>query len=231
MRYAMARLNLLETGIFTVADGARLIRSSEQKIRGWIAGYPRRGEPILKNELQVLDGKLAFSFINLMEMRFLAFFADEGIHLNSLRYMAREAQKILKRQHPFATNTLFKTDGKRIYAEIIERSGDKKLYNLYARNFEMAPVIERTLKEEIVYDPTGAARHWRPRPDLAPNIIIHPKRAFGQPTLKESGVPVRALFGALESGETVKSVARWFDVPEQHVREAEKFCRDLALAA
>lgn len=227
----MARLDLLETGIFTVADGARLIRSSEQKIRGWIAGYPRRGTPILENELGTLDGKLAFSFTNLMEMRFLAFFAEEGIHLNSLRFMAREAQKILKRAHPFATNTLFKTDGKKIYAEIIERSSDKKLYNLYARNFEMAPVIERTLKEEVVYDPSGAARQWRPRPETAPNIIIHPKRAFGQPTLKESGVPVQALFSALESGETVKSVARWFDVPEQHVREAEKFSRDLALAA
>jgi uncharacterized protein (DUF433 family) len=227
----MAQLDLLETGIFTVADAARLIRSSEQKIRGWIAGYPRRGAPILKNELGVLDGKLAFSFINLMEMRFLAFFAAEGIHLNSLRFMAQEAQKLLRRPHPFATDTVFKTDGKKIYAQIMERSGDTKLYNLYARNFEMEPIVERTLKKEIVYDPKGVALHWRPLPDTAPNIIVHPKRAFGQPTLKDSGVPVRALLGALESGETVKSVARWFDVPEQHVREAEKFGRDLALAA
>jgi uncharacterized protein (DUF433 family) len=227
----MARLDLLETGIFTVADAARLIRSSEQKIRGWIAGYPRRGDPILQNELGMLEGKLAFSFINLMEMRFLAFFAAEGIHLNSLRFMAREARQLLRRPHPFATDTVFKTDGKKIYAQIMERSGDTKLYNLYARNFEMEPIVERILKEEIVYDPRGAALHWRPRPETAPNVIVHPKRAFGQPTLKESGVPVRALLGALESGDTVKSVARWFDVPEQHVREAEKFGRDLALAA
>lgn len=227
----MARLDLLETGIFNVGDASRLIRSSEQKIRGWIAGYPRRGAPILHNELGTFDGKLAFSFINLMEMRFLAFFAAEGIHLNSLRFMAREAQKLLRKPHPFATNTLFKTDGKKIYAQIVKRSGDTQLYNLYARNFEMEPIVERTLKEEIVYDPRGVALHWRPRPDTAPNIIVHPKRAFGQPTLKGSGVPVRALLGALESGETVQSVSRWFDVPEQHVREAEKFGRDLALAA
>ena len=229
----MARLDLLETGIFTVADAARLIRSSEQKIRGWIAGYPRRGDPILQNELGMLDGKLAFSFVNLMEMRFLAFFAAEGIHLNSLRFMAREAQKLLHKPHPFATNTIFKMDKKKkgIYAQIIEKSGDTKLYNLYARNFEMEPVVERILNQEIVYDPSGVAHHWRPRPNTAPNIIVHPKRAFGQPTLKGSGVPVRALLGALESGETVASVSRWFDVPEQHVREAEKFSRDLALAA
>ncbi len=94
----------------------------------------------------------------------------------------------------------------------------------------MAPIIERTLKKEIVYDPSGFAHHWRPRPELAPNIIIHPKHAFGQPMLKESGVPVRALIDALKSGETVRAVARWFEVPEQHVREAEKFDRDLALA-
>ncbi len=91
----MARLNLLETGIFTVAEASRLIRASEQRVRGWIAGYPRRGEPILQNELGWLEGKLAFSFTNLMEMRFLAFFAAEGIHLNSLRFMAQEARQIL----------------------------------------------------------------------------------------------------------------------------------------
>jgi uncharacterized protein (DUF433 family) len=227
----MARLNLLESGIFTVAEAARFIRSSEQKVRGWIAGYPRRGEPILQNEIGWLDGKLAFSFTNLMEIRFLAFFAAEGIHLNSLRFMALEARKILKHPHPFATNTVFKTDGKKIYAEIIERSGDQRLYNLYAKNFEMKPIIERTLREEIIYDPSGFARQWRPRPEIAPNIIIHPKRAFGQPTLKESGVPVRALIDALKSGESVRAVSKWFEVPEQHVREAEKFDRDLALAA
>lgn len=226
----MARLNLLETGIFTVAEASRLIRASEQKLRGWIAGYPRRGEPILQNELGWLEGKLAFSFTNLMEMRFLVFFAAEGIHLNSLRFMAQEARQILRHPHPFATNTLFKTDGKRIYADIIERSGDNKLYNLHAKHFEMAPIIERTLKKEIVYDPSGFARHWRPRPELAPNVIIHPKHAFGQPMLKDSGVPVRALIDALKSGETVRAVSRWFEVPEQHVREAEKFDRDLALA-
>jgi uncharacterized protein (DUF433 family) len=225
------KVNMLESGIYTVSDASRLIRTSEQKLRGWISGYPRRGEPILKNELGWLDGRLAFSFANLMEMRFLAFFATEGIHLNSLRFMVAEARKVLRHPHPFATNVVFRTDGRRVYADILQRSGETRLYNLYARNYEMGAVIERTLKAEVIYDPRGEAASWLPRPELAPNIIVHPKLAFGQPTLRGSGVPVRALLDALNAGETVSAVANWFEVPEQQVREAEAFDRDLARAA
>ncbi len=224
-------VDLLESGIFTVPEAARLIRTTEQKVRGWISGYPRRGEPILLNEIGWLDNKLAFSFTNLMEMRILAFFADRGIHLNSLRKMAREARDLMKHEHPFATNAIFKTDGKAVYAEIIKRTGDKALYNLHKKNWEMREIVERILDHEVVYDTRGAAREWFPRPNTAPHVVVHPKRSFGQPTLKDSGVPVRALVEALRAGEAVRTVARWFEVPERQVREAEEFDRDLAMAA
>ena len=159
------------------------------------------------------------------------FFADAGIHLNSLRFMAREAREILRHPHPFATDTVFKTDGKKVYADIIERSGDVRLYDLYQKAWVMRPIVEQTLKEEIVYSARGEASAWYPRPDTAPHVLVHPKRAFGRPTLSDSGVPIHALVEALDAGENVVTVSRWFEVPEQQVQEANDFYRDLARAA
>ena len=41
----MAKVDMLESGIYSVSEASRLLRTSQQKVRGWIAGYPRRGEP------------------------------------------------------------------------------------------------------------------------------------------------------------------------------------------
>src|SRR5690348_10792431 len=117
MRAAMRDLSLLDSGIFTVADARRLIRLSDMRVRRWIDGDRRtNAEAILKNELGWIGGKLAFSFVNLMEMRFLATFAKAGVSVKSIRIMAEEAKRVLRHPHPFATKTVFKTDGKKIYA-------------------------------------------------------------------------------------------------------------------
>src|SRR5262249_48850608 len=114
----MAPPNLLETGIYSVSEAAYLVGVSKQKVRGWIAGWPRRAEPILDNELGWVEGRLAFSFTNLMEIRFLAFFENAGLHIWHIRSVMSEAEKLFDHPHPFATNTVFMTDGKKIIAEI-----------------------------------------------------------------------------------------------------------------
>ena len=73
-------VNLLATGIYSVLDAARLVRASKQRVRGWVTGWPRRQlPPIIDNELPGVEDRVAFSFTNLMEIRFIAFFEDIGI--------------------------------------------------------------------------------------------------------------------------------------------------------
>jgi len=223
--------NLLESGIFTVSEGARLLEIPSQKVRGWIAGYPRtEAAPILENELGWADGRLAFSFTNLMEIRFLAFFSNQGVSVRSIRTMAEEAKKVLRHPHPFATNTVFKTDGKKIYAATVEQTGDEKLYNLYNRNYELRPIVLQSLIDGVVYDPKGAARAWYPRPKIAPNVVIQPKHSFGKPVLKDSGIPTETLAAAARH-DPPNVVAQWYEVPEARVREAIKFEQELKRAA
>jgi uncharacterized protein (DUF433 family) len=166
-----------------------------------------------------------------MELRFIALFAAAGVRLNEIRSIMDDARDSLRHPHPFATTTVFKTDGRKIVAEIGRQNGIKNIYDLRSKNYEMHPVVMKSLKNDVVYDPAGEAVSWRPRPRIAPNVIVHPKFSFGQPILKNSYVPTATLAEAVDVEGSAAVVADLFEVPLKHVREAVKFEQDLKLAA
>ncbi|HSC17365.1 MAG TPA: hypothetical protein VLC74_00475 [Rhizomicrobium sp.] len=223
---------LIDRGLYTVSDAARLLRISPQRVRGWIAGYPRtKAPPILKNDIGWLDGSLAFSFANLMEIRFIEHFAALKVRVATIREMAREAERFLKHPHPFATSTVFQTDGRKIFAETAKATGDKTLYDLRDKNWAMLDIIEQSLHREVTYDPSGDAALWLPRPEI-PSVAVYPRRSFGQPVLKDEGIPTRTIFEAFEAeGNDADSVSKWFSIPSARVQEAVQFEIQLAMAA
>src|SRR5262249_7032503 len=163
--------------------------------------------------------------------RFVEFFAHKGVQVASMRAMATEAQRLLEHPHPFATNTIFKTDGKKIFAAITDSIEDPKLYDLKAKNWAMLPIIEQSLHRDTEYDLKGDAILWRPRINVSPSVVIHPSHAFGKPVLEESGIPTRALSDAFDAEGDVDTVAEWFEIAPKYVVEAIEFEQRLAMAA
>jgi uncharacterized protein (DUF433 family) len=227
----MATPNLIATGIFSVPEAAKLVGATERKVRGWVTGYGKGEGPLIDNELGWVDGRLAFSFVNLMEIRFIAFFERAGVKLPHIRAILAEAKDLLNHPHPFATCIVFRTDGKRILAKIAKRNGIDDLYDLKSHNYEMETVVFASLKTDVEYNPEGEIRSWRPRPHTAPHVIVHPKFAFGQPVLRESRIPTRTLREAVTAESSAEAVAEQFEVPLKQVREAVKFERELKMAA
>jgi uncharacterized protein (DUF433 family) len=225
-------ITLVESGIYSVEEASRLLQTTPRKIRGWIDGYPRtKSEPVLKNDLGWLKRSLAFSFANLMEMRFIEFFAARGVRVSSIRAMAEEAQRILDHPHPFATSTIFTTDGRKIFAKVASEADDPRLYDLKEKNWAMLPVIQQSLLKDTEYNPRGDAVLWRPRVNVSPSVVIHPSRSFGQPILAEAGVPTRTVSDAWEAEGDLNRVAEWFEISAAHVLEAVEFEQRLAMAA
>lgn len=218
----MATPNLMQTGIYTASEAAALIGETERKVRGWVAGYGG-ADPIVENELGWVDGRLAFSFTNLMEVRFIKFFVDAGVHLFHIRRIMEEAKKLLNRKHPFATNVVFLTDGRKIMARIGEKHGGRSLLDLRSKNFEMPSVVFDSLRHDVEFNPDGVATSWRPRPEIAPHVVVHPKFSFGQPILLPSRIPTKALARAVEAEKSATTVADWYEIPVAHVREAVRF--------
>jgi uncharacterized protein (DUF433 family)/DNA-binding transcriptional MerR regulator len=232
VRTAAGSPDLLRTGIYTVSDAADLIGVSSQKIRAWIAGWPRTvAAPVLENDLGWVDGRVAFSFANLMELRFIAFFEGAGVKLREIRRIMDAVRAELRRPHPFATNVVFKTDGAKIVAEIAHRNGIADLYDLRSRNFEIGIVVYKSLKHGVVFDPKGDAQAWFPRRKLAPNVIIHPSLAFGRPVLRGRGIPTEAIANAAVAEGSIEAAAIIFEIPTSRAKEAVTFEQHIRRAA
>ena len=224
--------DLSKTGIYGVREAARLIGVSDQKVRAWVDGWPRVGKSaVIENDLGWVDDRWALSFANLMELRFVAFFTSAGVHLSEIRAIMNEARAEMKRPHPFATDRVFQTDGVRIVSGIASRNGISDIYDLRSRNFEMVPVVLKSLKDGVIYDLQGDARAWVPRRKLAPNVIIDARLAFGRPIIKSRGIPTEAIADAARAEGSIEAAAELFEIPRKWAQQAVDFEEHLRKAA
>lgn len=216
---------LLSSGIYSIPQAARLLGIHESRLRGWICGgHEAKGRPLIKSQIPRVGRQIAMSFVNLIEAKFIASFSSVGVSVLSMRYMAEEAERFLNHPHPFATDWLFKTDGRKIFIEAAEKAGDPCLYDLKGHNFAMHEVLARELKEDVQFSASGLANSWRPRKDVAPDVLVRPTVSFGAPAMATSGVPTEALYDAyLAEGRNIEVVARWFDVLASDVQQAVDF--------
>jgi uncharacterized protein (DUF433 family) len=228
MDSAMNR-RLLSSGVYSIPQAAKLLGISSAKVRFWITGHPKmQSAPIVQSEHKPIDHQIAISFLNLMEVRFIDAFSKYGLSVRSIRYMADEARRFLRHPHPFATDMMFRTDGRRIFIETAEKTEDPKLYDLKGKNWGIHQVLMEALKKDVLYGPSGIAQAWYPRRDIAPDVVLHPKISFGHPALIDSGIPTEALYDAYRAdGDSYKSVSRWFGIPVEKVKEAVDFECDL----
>ena len=61
-------------------------------------------------------------------------------------------------------------------------------------------------------------------------VVVDPARNMGQPTVTRSGVPTRVLARSVQTNGSVATVAHWFEVTPDEVRDAVEFERSLVAA-
>jgi uncharacterized protein (DUF433 family) len=227
----MAGADLLEAGIYTVPDAAELVEAPPALVRVWVGGHKGKQDPVIINELGRIHGKVAVSFHNLMELRFVALFHSAGVRLQTIRAIMSDVRDSLAHPHPFATEIVFRTDGRKIVAEIGLKNGVKNIYDLRSHNYEMHSVVMKSLKNDVIYDPRGDATAWRPRRKIAPNVVMHPAFSFGRPILQHSHIPTATIAAAAKAEKSAKAAAWLYEVTEKEVREAIRFETALHKAA
>jgi uncharacterized protein (DUF433 family) len=224
--------NPLARGFYTVQDAARLIRvGSSQRIYGWLRGYPNREiEPLLSRDYQPVDEREELSFLDLMEIRFVEQFREQGVKVRSLRIAAAALREEFKTTHPFAMDRLILVADKvdvlveEVFRESANKAGDTKLTSLLTKNYVMYEAIKQSLLPGVRFDTSShLAARWAPIPDIFPQIVIDPKIAYGQPS-GPTRVPTNVLFDAWQAdNENVDSVSHWYEVPTTEVMAAVQF--------
>jgi uncharacterized protein (DUF433 family) len=206
-----------------------LLDIPQQNLRGWVRGYHgTKCEPLIQSDLKPIANRIALSFVNLIEARFITAFAKHGVSVLAIRYMADEAERFLSHPHPFATDMIFRTDGRTIFMLAADATGDQALYDLRKHNFGFTQILKAEFKKDVIYGGAGLAEAWYPRKRSTPRVLVNPKIAFGQPAMEDSGIPTEAIYDAfIAEDNDYSAVARWFDIHIDRVREAINFEKKL----
>ncbi len=228
---------LIGIGLYNVSEAARLTHISTARLRRWLRGYDygknddrRYSAPVVRRDIEEIDGHIAFSFLDLIEVRFIDAFLRQGVKWREIRAAASAASEMLENSHPFSSRR-FISDGKSIFAEIVNSATDPALIHLSKQQFVIKEVLAPSLLKGLEFEEDVLVR-WRPRGGRDP-VILDPQRAFGQPIIEKSGVPTYVLACAFdaeggEEGNAANTVARYFDVSKREVTAAVEFERQLA---
>lgn len=232
--------SLIGTGMYPLTRAAQLVGEEARTVRRWLDGYTwtredgqRSSGPLWQLQYAtdgVFSGELVLGFQDLLELRTVARFVEQGVPLRTIRATIDLARESLG-DYPLHSRR-FVTDGRKIFLEAVERAGeDAKLLDIQRRQFVMDAVIRPSLLEGIEYEgEDGASNASRWFPDAQTRVIVlDPKIQFGEPIIAASGVPTDALAAAYRAeGENAKRVARLFDVSPDAVRAAVDFENRLA---
>jgi uncharacterized protein (DUF433 family) len=225
----------LGRGVYTGRQAARLSKLRTERINRWLRGYSyttgsgtKSSSPPIFAADRPIDGPLALSFLDLVEILFVRAFLDLGVTMPTIRCAAVEGARIFQVKHPFCLKR-FETDGRDIFANVAKDIGDEAIVNLVSSQ-TVFPRVIRPLFKQIEYDVVSEmAAVWWPCGRDVP-IVLDPTRAFGTPIVEKRGVPTHVLAGPVEAGDSPELVARWFEVPVEDVRAAVEFERSLLAA-
>ena len=216
----------LGIGYYTVPEAARLIRMPARNINRWLGGYifSSRGKtvrmpPLWTPELPAEGPHLELGFRDLIELRFVQAFIEKKLDLRVIRSCMEHARQYVDDDRPFSTRK-FQTDGRTIFLDSLQASGERELVDLRKGQLVFQGVIERTFKDLDLDDDVVA--RWRPFKGKD-SIVIDPQRSFGQPIAAEFGVPTVALAEAVKSEGSIDRVARLYEVSSAVVRDAVRF--------
>lgn len=220
--------DLVGVGLYSLPEAAALTGVSAPAISRWVFGYTSRKEGERIEHLPVWTSQLAgheqkaLGFLDLLEVRFVAAFKQHGVSLQAIRTASRYARECFNSPHPFACRE-FKTDGRTIFAEVIEKEEveDHALIDLVKRQYAFKEVITPSLYRGIEYGEQGTPLSWHPNGNK--HVILDPQRAFGRPIDEASGIPTEVLYSAYQAEEDIGLVARLYEVEPKTVKAAVAF--------
>ena len=220
-------------GIYSVADAARLTKVSRGRASRWLRGYTyRSGEdfresgPVWRSDLPPVDGQLALSFLDLIEVRFVDAFLKNGVPWKTIRSAAINAMEYFGQGHPLS-NKRFKTDGQSIFLEVVRSTGDVDLLDMAKNQYAFRRVISPSLYTGLDFSESNVAVRWWPLGQRR-RIVIDPNRSFGRPIISKSGVPTGVIAAAVRTEGSVSRVAKWFEIDQVSAKAAMAFEERLA---
>ena len=211
-------IDIFGQGIYSPRQAARLVGGSAQEIRRWTRGSGP-SEPLWNAYYQDFDDTAELSFSDLIEVRAVKAFKQEGLTTQAIRFAINFAREQLGVERPLSTLD-FKTDGQEILTDAAEKDGELiSLAKARAGQKVFAKIVKQSVKD-LEYEEDRAAR-WRPH--RTRDVIVDPKRQFGAPILDEFGISTSMLHEEYARNSDARYLSTIYDIPVKVINEAIRF--------
>jgi uncharacterized protein (DUF433 family) len=206
----------LGTGIYTIADAARLLCVSASTLRRWVEGYVYVRNGDLRQSGPVIDRTGAepglLTFFDLVEMFFVREFRKTDVDLPHIREVAEILRKDWKTPYPFAQKRVVE-----LRRQLLDREGMQTVLGQQ----QVFGFAEEFFKD-IDFDRSGLASAWHPlgKDKL---IVLDPQRSFGAPIEVRSGIRTDTLYRQFKAEGTIDAVADWYEISPEAVEQAVEF--------
>lgn len=220
---ATARLPLTESWrrrlylpAYMVSDAARYARTRVQTVAYW---HYRGGE--LGPALPGKERRAPLTYLQLIEVAFVATFRRLGVPLQKLRKARAYLGQVFNSEHPFAEFRLM-TEGYHVLMDLQQIERDAQIGHLIVADASgqigWQPLIAERFAE-FDYD-EGLALIWHLAGRASP-VLIDPRVSFGAPVVR--GVPTWALKGRWIAGESVGELQADFRLDREEILQALAF--------
>jgi uncharacterized protein (DUF433 family) len=226
-----SKVTYLNVGIYSVAEASKLTGVSRERIRRWVKGYrsnlrKKRYSALWTPQLPDINDKLALGFLDLIEIKFVGAFLDRGVSWPMIHQAREKAAGLYPGvSHPFCTRQFF-TDGHRIFTALHRETGESSLLEIATDQHVFSEITRPFLKQLEFKDGTTLERWWPLGIDK--QIVVDPKKNFGQPTISNEGIATQVLAETVRANGSVEEVARWYEISPQSVQQAVDYEQSLA---
>lgn len=162
---------------------------------------------------------MTLGFLDLMEIRLVDAFRSRGVGWKTIRTASMRASELLRTTHPFCTHE-FLTNGREILRELICSDGERGLIELSKSQHVFREFLLPYLHNVDIVN--HVPRRWWPM-GKDHRVVLDPARRLGKPILSEEGVRTLVLAEAFAVERSFDTVAAWYEVERQSVREAVRY--------
>lgn len=223
---------LLEMGAYGFAEAAKLARINASTVRSWFLANRagRSGPAPLRPDLPSVGTEHAIGFLDLIDLIVVARLKDAGHSLRHLKTVYVRLQKRLRSRHPFAHRRLLADE------HVVLLGGGLALARVsrrIPRVSERLPSSRRMrVTESVVTGQQVGQADLVERWNVAPGIVIDPRRAFGKPVVRDEGISTFVLHRSfLANSQDADFVADLFGITRESVGQAVQFEESLRTAA
>jgi uncharacterized protein (DUF433 family) len=222
--------------LYTLSEASTYLRVPRATLTTWADGYEHHrrdravartvsGAPIITAVDPPHRGHARLPFIGIAEAYVLNAFRQAGVPMQRIRPSLDWLVEHVG-PHALASKNLY-TDGAEVLWEFAQQSGEDDPDGAVARGlivprsgqYVFKEIVEHYLRQISFSDDNYASLIRLPQYQHA-NVVLDPKRGYGQPVFGNSGIRVADAIGPLRAGESFEAVAEDYGVPVSELRDA-----------